>query len=417
MATIAPFGRPFSMMAKPISACCNLSCAYCYYKGTRDEHNSVSSEFFHHSTSLVEMKDSLLEEFIRQYIEAQTVPEVMFTWHGGEPLMLSISFFQKVLKWQQYYAQGRRISNCLQTNGTLLTDEWCRFFADNHFLIGISIDGPKDQHDVYRRNYADAPSFDRVMHGLELLNRYGVEWNALATVNAANVLEPRRFYEFFRSIDCRFLQFTPVVERVPLHANESSHSFLPGTTEGGEVLPFSVTPEAWGNFLCEVFDLWVRRDVGSVFVQLFDATLANWVSVQPGVCSMGKDCGNASVIEADGTVYVCDHFAFPDFRLGNIRHQTITSMIYGERLRHFARQKTDALTPQCKKCRFLFACHGECPRNRFVRDENGHFGHNYLCAGYYRFFTHVSLAMNFMARELREGRPPANIMQHLPSLL
>lgn len=405
MPTIAPFGRPFPMMAKPVGSCCNLSCAYCYYKGT-----SVSRT---HGSSLVEMNDSLLEEFIRQYIEAQTVTDVVFTWHGGEPLMLSVAFFEKVLKLQRRYAQGHGIQNCLQTNGTLLTDEWCRFLVDNHFLVGISIDGLQHQHDTYRKNHTGRPSFNSVMRGLELLNRYGVEWNALATVNDANVREPREFYEFFRSIGCRFLQFTPVVERV----SHSSSSFLPGTTEGGSVLPFSVTPDDWGHFLCEVFDLWVRHDVGSIYVQLFDATLANWVGVPPGVCAMGTDCGNASVIEVDGTVYACDHFAFPDFRLGNIRQQSITSMVYGERLQHFARQKTQALTPQCRKCRFLFACHGECPRNRFVRDENGHFGHNYLCRGYYHFFQHVTPFMNFMANELREGRPPANIMQHLSSSL
>ena len=403
MPTIAPFGRPFSMMAKPIGACCNLACSYCYYQGTSESRERAT-------TSLLEMKESLLEEFIRQYIEAQTVSDVVFTWHGGEPLMLPVEFFEKVLKLQRRYAQGHNIQNCIQTNGTLLTDDWCQFLVDNHFLVGISIDGAQHQHDAYRRNHAGKPSFNRVMKGLELLHRHGVEWNALATVNDSNVREPQQFYHFFRSIGCQFLQFTPVVER-----SSDSSQFLPGTTEGGEVLPFSVKPDDWGRFLCEVFDQWVRRDVGKLYVQLFDATLANWVGVQPGVCSMGTDCGNASVIEVDGTVYACDHFAFPDFRLGNIREQTITSMMYGERLRHFAKQKTEALTPQCKGCRYLFACHGECPRNRFVRDEHGHFGHNYLCRGYYHFFQHVVPAMNFMANELREGRPPANIMKHLSS--
>ena len=399
MKTVAPFSHPFTMMAKPIGSCCNLACTYCYYKGTAESRGQ--------GTTLMTMSDTLLETFIRQYIEAQTVEDVLFTWHGGEPLMLSVPFFKKVLKLQERYAQGHRIHNCLQTNGMLFTEEWCRFLVDNNFLVGISIDGPRHQHDAYRRNHAGATSFDKVMKGLEIINRYGVEWNALATVNHANVREPQEFYEFFRSIGCRFLQFTPVVERASL----TSH-FLPGTTEGGEVLPFSVNPDEWGQFLCEVFDQWVSKDVGSVFVQLFDATLANWVGVQPGVCAMGTDCGNASVIEVDGSVYACDHFAFPEFMLGNIQQQTITSMVYGERLRHFARQKTEALTPQCQECRFLFACHGECLRNRFVRDEHGHPGHNYLCRGYYRFFDYVSAAMNYMAGELRECRPPANIMKN-----
>ena len=409
MATIAPFGHPFTMMAKPIGACCNLACTYCYYKGTLGRRESsqngmgTDTPSTPHPTS--KMRESLLEEFIRQYIEAQTVAEVMFTWHGGEPLMLSVPFFEKVLKLQRRYANGRKIANCIQTNGTLLTDEWCRFFVDNNFLVGISIDGTREQHDAYRQNHAGKPSFDRVMQGVELLNHYGVEWNALATIHAANVGEPRRFYEFFRSIGYYFLQFTPIVERISHNAEPSFQTFLPGTTEGGELIPCSVTPESWGNFLCEVFDMWFQHDVGAIFVQLFEATLANWVGVQPGLCSMGTTCGNASVIEADGTVYACDHFAFPEFRLGNIRQEAIASMAYGERLRHFARQKTEALTPQCRKCPYLFACHGECPRNRFVRDVHGNFGHNYLCAGYYRFFKHVTPAMDYMANEWRAGRP------------
>ncbi len=409
MPTIAPFGYPFNMMAKPIGACCNLACTYCYYKGTQGSRESQQHDMgtdvvsLPHPTS--KMRESLLEEFIRQYIEAQTVAEVMFTWHGGEPLMLSIPFFEKVLKLQRQHANGHKIANCLQTNGTLLTDEWCRFFADNDFLVGISIDGTREQHDAYRQSLGGKPSFDRVMRGVQLLNHHGVEWNALATVHAANVGEPRQSYEFFRSIGCQYLQFTPIVERISHQTGASYSAFLPGTTEGGELIPCSVSPESWGKFLCEVFDQWFHYDVGKVFVQLFEATLANWVGMQPGLCSMGMTCGNASVIEADGTVYACDHFAFPEFRLGNIRQEAIATIAYGSRLRDFARRKTETLTPQCRQCPYLFACHGECPRNRFVRDTHGHFGHNYLCAGYFRFFHHVAPAMDFMSQQLRNGLP------------
>jgi uncharacterized protein len=359
------------VMLKPVGARCNLACDYCYYLG-RGLHTGPV------------MDEALLDVFIRQYLEAQTMPEVLFTWHGGEPLLRGLAFYRRALELQRRYGRGRQIDNCLQTNGTLLTDEWCRFLTDNHFLVGISIDGPQSMS-AFRGD-----SWDRVMHGIRLLQQHGVEWNAMATVNAANVGHPVAFYHFFRDIGCEFLQFTPVVE--------------PDRPDS------SVTADAWGRFLCAVYDEWVRRDVGRLFVQLFDATLANWCGVTPGVCSMAPTCGQAAVMEADGTVYSCDHFVGPEQRLGNIRQQTLTALLYGDRQRQFGHDKLRLLPRQCRECRWRFACHGECPKNRHATDCYGEPGLNVLCAGYRQFFAHVAADMDFMKAEIDAGRPPANIM-------
>ena len=383
MSIAIPFGSPLYVMLKPVGSRCNLACQYCYYleKGKLYPEQAPLSE-------------ELLETFIRQYIEAQTMPEVLFTWHGGEPLLQPLSFYRKALELQQRYARGRQIDNCLQTNGTLLTDEWCEFLRENRFLVGISIDGPQTYHDAYR-----CRSFDKVMRGIRLLQKHNVEWNAMATVNHLNADDPVGFYRFFKEIGCQYLQFTPVVERVESRVES-----------GGQVRDISVTPEQWGRFLCGVYDEWKQKDIGQIFVQLFDATLANWAGEPPGICSMSPTCGRAAVMEANGDVYSCDHFVFPEYRLGNIRQQSLTEMLYGERQQQFGRNKHAGLPRQCRECRFLFACHGECPKNRFLKDKYGEPGLNYLCKGYQQFFAHVAADMDFMKAELDAGRSPANLM-------
>ena len=383
--TAVAFGSPLYVMAKPAGAACNLHCSYCYYLS--------KSQLYSEGGARV-MSDDLLEEFVRQYLEAQTQPEVLFTWHGGEPLLRPLSFYERALRLQRRYARGRHVDNCLQTNGTLLTDEWCRFFRDHHFLIGISIDGPQSLHDGYRRTRGGEPTWQQVMRGIRLLEQYGVEWNAMATVNRLNADHSRQFYRFFRDIGCQYLQFTPVVER----------------SADGRVADYSVTPRQWGNFLCGVYDEWVARDVGSIFVQTFDATLANWCGVAPGVCSLSTMCGHSLALEWNGDVYSCDHYVFPQHLLGNIRRESLTAMAYSPRQQQFRRLKTDGLPRQCRECRWLKACHGECPKNRFVADCYGAPGLNYLCPGYRQFFAHVAADMDFMRAELEAGRPPANVM-------
>ena len=395
-----PFAKPLYVMLKPAGAHCNLACKYCYYL----EKNNLYQNTPRHL-----MSDEMLEQFTREYIEAQTMPQVLFTWHGGEPLMRSIDFYKKALALQKKYAHGKQIDNVIQTNGTLLTDEWCEFFAKNHWLVGISIDGPQEYHDHYRVTPAGKPSWEKVMQGISLLKKHRVEWNAMAVVNAYNAEHPLEFYHFFRDNGCQYLQFTPIVERLTEHEDGRTLASLADDRE----IPLadaSVTPQQWGNFLCTIFDDWVRHDVGKTFVEIFDCTLANWMGVLPGICAYSKECGHAGVMEHNGDVYSCDHFVFPEYKLGNIRDQSLIDMLYGEKQQVFSRLKHTSLPRQCKECDMEFACHGECPKNRFEKDKYGEPGLNYLCQGYYQYYSHVAPYMDFMKRELLAQRPPANIM-------
>ena len=398
-----PFAKPLYVMLKPAGAHCNLACKYCYYL----EKNNLYQNSHRHL-----MSDEMLEQFTREYIEAQTMPQVLFTWHGGEPLMRSIDFYKKALALQKKYAHGKQIDNVIQTNGTLLTDEWCEFFAQNHWLVGISIDGPQEYHDHYRVTPAGKPSWEKVMQGISLLKKHRVEWNAMAVVNAYNAEHPLEFYHFFRDNGCQYLQFTPIVERLTEHEDGRTLASLADDRE----IPLadaSVTPQQWGNFLCTIFDDWVRHDVGKTFVEIFDCTLANWMGVLPGICAYSKECGHAGVMEHNGDVYSCDHFVFPEYKLGNIREQSLIDMLYGEKQQAFSRLKHTSLPRQCKECDMEFACHGECPKNRFEKDKYGEPGLNYLCQGYYQYYSHVAPYMDFMKRELLAQRPPANIMNVL----
>lgn len=374
MATISPFARPLYVMAKPVGAACNLRCKYCYYleksKLFPNEHNT--------------MDDETLERFIRDYIQSQSMQQVLFTWHGGEPMLRPLAFYEKVIELQKRYAGGRIIENSLQTNGTLITDEYAKFFVKNGWLIGVSIDGPKEYHDAYRRSAGGGATFDNVMKGIDILNRYKVEWNAMAVINNLNGNHPLEFYHFFKRIGCRYIQFTPVVDASRL----------------GELTPYSVRPRQWGEFLCRLFDEWVRNDVGKYFIQIFDATLANWCGVAPGVCSLAKYCGHAGVMEHNGNVYSCDHFVYPEYLLGNIKTKGLVEMMYSERQTKFGHDKYDTLPRQCKECKWLFACNGECPKNRLLNTKDGESGLNYLCEGYQMYFEHVAPVMEHMRRNI-----------------
>lgn len=396
-----PFGRPMYVMAKPVGAACNLRCSYCYYL-------EKAGRLYEHSSQM--MSEELLDTFICEYIHSQTTLEVLFTWHGGEPLLRPISFYEKALELQRRYADGRKVANSIQTNATLLDDEWCEFFKRNDFLVGVSIDGPQAMHDTFRVARDGRSSYHEVMRGLRLLAKHRVEWNAMATVNAANVKYPLEFYRFFRDeLDCRFLQFTPVVERM---YDDNGRNLLAHAGQiQGDVMPYSVGPKEWGEFLCALFDEWVRNDVGRMFVQLFDSTLANWVGQPPGVCTMSRNCGHAAVIEYNGDVYSCDHFVFEDYKLGNLLTSSLSKMMYGRRQSEFGEAKHKTLPSQCRRCQYEFACHGECPRNRFVKAKNGEAGLNYLCKGYYAYFDHVAPYMDYMRRQLQRGEAPAKVME------
>lgn len=401
MAVASPFSRPLYVMTKPAGASCNLACEYCYYL--------EKLQLYRHDTRHV-MSDEMLERFVKQYIESQTMQQVLFCWHGGETLMRPLSFYEKVVRLQRQYAQGRQIDNVIQTNGTMIDDRWAQFFHDQGWLVGVSIDGPEEFHDEYRRNKAGRPSWRQVMKGINCLNKHQVEWNAMAVVNDFNADYPHDFYQFFKDIGCHYLQFTPIVERISPHPDRRHLASMADDVQA-ELADFSVTPEQWGHFLCTVFDQWVRNDVGSTFVQLFDTTLANWMGMDGSLCTMARECGHAGVMEYNGDVYSCDHFVFPEYKLGNIRDNTLTEMMYSERQQAFGQNKYRSLPQQCKSCQYLFACHGECPKNRFSETAQGEPGLNYLCQGYYRFFEHVAPYMDFMKRELTAHRPPSNVME------
>ncbi len=402
MPTFAPFAKPLYVMLKPVGSLCNLDCDYCYYLEKVNLYNPKKNQV---------LSEELLERFVKEYIESQTMPDVMFTWHGGETLMRPLSFYKKAIELQKKYANGRRIDNSIQTNGTLLNDDWCKFFKENNFLVGISIDGPQEFHDEYRRDKMGRPSFQRVMRGIKLLKKHDVDFNCLAVVNDYNVDYPLDFYRFFKEIDCRYIQFTPIVERLRKTTSPLKLATAEEEDETVELAEFSVTPKKWGQFLCAIFDEWVKEDVGTVFIQIFDSTLANWVGEQPGLCTMAKTCGHAGVMEFNGDVYSCDHFVFPEYRLGNIYSKPLASMMYSDEQLKFGNDKFDKLPQQCRECDMLFACYGECPKNRFTLDKYGNKGLNYLCEGYYMFYSHVAPYMDFMKKELQAKRPPANVMQ------
>ena len=398
---LSPLSRPLYVMPKPVGSACNLACDYCYYLEKRHLYGGSPSV----------MSDATLEAFVSQYIQAQTGREVLFTWHGGEPLLRPLAFYERAMELQRRYGGGRSIYNCIQTNGTLLTDEWCRFLARNGWLVGVSIDGPRQLHDAYRRTRGGEGSFDAVAEGIRRLRDHGVEWNVMGVVNALNAGHASEVYGFYKELGAQFIQFTPIVERLHRHA-DGRHLAAPdsGAGRGADAVPrtvmapYSVAPEQYGRFLVAVFDEWVCHDVGELYVQLFDSTLACWVGEEPGLCTMAPTCGHAMAVEANGDLYSCDHFVFPEFRLGNIHSTPLATMAYGERQAAFGRAKAEGLAPRCRACRWLFACHGGCPKDRFGG------GANYLCEAYAAFFEHVAPAMDFMANELRHSRPPANVM-------
>jgi uncharacterized protein len=386
--TITPFARPLYISVKPTGALCNLRCSYCYYLDKKNLYPD-KKDFL--------LSDNLLEDFTKQYLQSQTLEEVMFTWHGGEPLLRGIDFYKKAIKLQKKYGRQLRIANSIQTNGTLLTDEWCRFLKENNFLIGISIDGTENQHNIYRRSAGGKPTFAKVVNGIDLLKKHRNDYNIMAVVHNYNVDYPLDFYNFFKNTDSRFIQFSPVVEI---------------STEG-KLIPQSVDSEKWGDFLIAIFNEWVRKDVGIFYIQYFDSALANWIGVPPGVCIFAETCGHAGAMEFNGDVYSCDHFVFPEYKLGNIRKQTLTGMMYSDKQFDFGASKRDALPSKCKNCKFLFACRGECPKNRIIKTETQESGLNYLCSGYYKFFKHIAPYMDFMKAELEAERPPSNIMYAL----
>jgi len=399
-------------MTKPAGPLCNLDCSYCFYL--------EKTKLFPKNHSF-KMSDEVLQAYIKGYIEAQPGQDVSFAWQGGEPTLAGLPFFKKVIALQQQYAGSKRIENAFQINGTTLTDEWCAFLKANNFLVGISIDGPEALHDAYRVDRKGRGTYREVVRGIELCKKHGVEFNTLTVVNAKNVQKPLEVYRFLREIGSQYIQFIPLVERRADSASAQlglglSHPPDLSSTAAmrfePEVTDWSVPARALGEFYCKIFDRWVSRDVGKVYVQLFDVTLGKWVGAPGGgVCMYAETCGRAMAMEHNGDLYACDHYVYPRYHLGNVMNESIASMADSPQMQDFGEAKRSTLTKQCRECEVSFCCNGDCPKHRFARADDGEYGVSYLCAGLKQFFQHSTPAMQTMAELYRNRRSPAEIMQ------
>jgi len=396
--------KSFHIMAKPHGPICNLNCTYCYYLEKENLYATNGRDF--------RMREDVLENYIRQYIDTHPSPTIQFAWQGGEPTLLGVPYFERVVELQGKYAKGKKIENAFQTNGTLLDDQWGEFLAVNKFLVGLSIDGPEELHDVYRVDKGGQPTFKRVMRGLEVLKKHSVEFNTLTVINRKNSYRANEVYRFLKQIGSKFLQFIPIVEQV---ANEPDPNGLvllkPYSRQKTTVSEWSVEALQFGRFLQQVFDLWVMQDVGRVFVQIFDVALESWYGLPQSLCVFAPDCGRALAVEHNGDLYSCDHFVYPDNRLGNIMERSLGSLITSPQQSRFGTAKSAALPSECRQCDVRFACNGECPKHRFTQTASGEYGLNYLCAGYKHFFRHIDPYMRFMANELRQNGAPARVME------
>jgi uncharacterized protein len=395
---------PFQVLSKPIGPVCNLDCTYCFY---------LEKEKLYPERHDWKMAPEVLEAFIRQYIAANEQDHVVFAWQGGEPTLLGVDYFRRIRALQKRYADGKRIENAIQTNGILLDEEWVEFLAEQRFLVGISIDGPARLHDIYRRNKGAQPTHAAVERGVSLLRSSGVAFNTLTTVNRANGDEPLEVYRYLKSIGSEFIQFIPVVERsAPARTQDGLVLIAPSSAEPAGVTDWSVTPTQYGEFLCSIFDEWVCDDVGTRFVQSFEVALQIWAGMPSSLCVFGETCGSALAIEHQGDLYSCDHYVYPEFRLGNIMKQDLATLAHSGQQHAFGQAKKTNLPPECVQCEVLAACNGECPKHRFMLASDGTRRLNYLCAAYKRFFTHADPYLYFMACELAQRRSPASVMKY-----
>jgi uncharacterized protein len=402
---------PFHLMTKPAGPDCNLNCRYCFY---------LEKEALYKNKKQHRMSFETLDEYIRQYCESQPTPELTFAWQGGEPSLMGVDFFEKAVELQRKYAGGRPVHNAFQTNGILLDNDWCKFLKKENFLVGLSLDGPRFIHDRFRVNRGGQPSFNQVMKTLKRFKCHGVEFNTLTCVTKQSAPHAKEIYEFLRSAGSTFMQFIPIIERKPSEAASKlglkldiPPDFQQDDTDP-RVMPWTVEPLQYGTFLSTVFDCWIQQDVGRIFVQIFDAMLGAWMGMNPPLCVFGETCGDAMVMEHNGDVYACDHFVYPEFHLGNIHQTPLTAMVGTPAQEKFGKKKKEELPSQCRQCNFYFACHGECPKHRFLKTKDGEPGLNWLCEGYKYFMSHIDPYMRQMAQLVRTGHPAAEIMQMIP---
>ncbi len=400
--------RTYHAMVKPVGAICNLDCRYCYY---------LHKEQLLGSPSKFRIADDILEAHIRQYIEGQDRDEVVFSWQGGEPTLLGIGFFEKVIELERKYKKPlQRVENDLQTNGTLLNDDWGAFLRTNNFLVGLSIDGPKELHDLYRIAKDGKPTFGRVLAAVQMLHRHGVQFNALCVVNRMNAKKPLDVYRFLKNeIGAREIQFIPCVEpknfftvapqmwdpsNMPQQDSPSAHPGNPDSV----VTDWSVDPDDWGYFLCKVWDDWYRRDIGKVFVNQFENAVAVWMGKNSQMCVYHEFCGKAVALEHDGSLYSCDHYVYPEYKLGNIRETSSSRMVFSPRQQEFGFNKLHSLPTRCRRCSYLFFCYGECPKNRLIRTPEGEPSLNYLCSGLQKFWHHIDRDVQDICHSIARGK-------------
>lgn len=402
--------KAFHIMTKPIGPICNLDCKYCFY---------LEKEKLFPSNENFKMRDEVLESYIRQYIENQQVPEISFAWQGGEPTLLGVEYFRKIVALQNKYAGGKKITNALQTNGTLLNEEWGAFLAENHFLVGLSIDGPPKLHDHYRVDKKGRDTYSQVIRGLRLLKKYKVEFNTLTVVNRVNSQKPLELYRFLKENGSGYIQFIPLVERMAdaeatkLGLDLATPPRVDDEQARLPVTDWSVDPKQYGEFLVAIYDEWVTQDVGRIFIQLFDVALGNWMGMGGGLCVFSENCGSALAMEHNGDVYSCDHYVYPRYKLGNILENGLGDMVNSDFQRDFGTAKSATLPKYCRDCEVRFACHGECPKHRFLSTPDGEKGLNYLCRAYKRFFNHADPSMKRMVGLIRSGRTAADVMRPL----
>ena len=384
----------FNMMFKPIGAECNIGCSYCYYQDKvrlYDEHSYLSLD--------------LIEKVIKEYIDINASEQIVFDWHGGEPLLLGLDYFKKIVEIQRKYRGNKHIYNTVQTNATLLTADFAAFFKENNFLVGVSIDGPQDVHGKFRKDKGGNSTFLKVMRGIELLHRCAVDFNTLTTISKAGEGRGSEVYRFLKNIGSRYMQFMPVYEYV-----DSKNNIVSPDDEQSVLASWSVSPIEYGKFMCDIFDCWVRNDVGSYFVNLFDSTLANYCGMNPGTCVYSETCGANAVMERNGDIFPCDHFVYPRYKLGNVKESSLREIVSSENAARFGIDKRNSLPAQCLRCEYYFACHGECPKHRFAKSDKNESGLNSLCEGLYYFFSHVDPYMQTMKNLVLEGKEAKLIM-------
>lgn len=387
--------QAFNIMLKPAGSLCNLGCAYCYYLDKSELYGGREPR----------MALDVLEQVTKAYIEANDVPQVQFVWHGGEPLVMGLDFYRKAVDFQKKYAAGKKVFNSIQTNGVLVDAAWAKFFRENNFLVGLSLDGPAHIHNRYRLDKGGKPTFDSVMRGLEILKGEGVEFNTLTTVNRCSESHGKEVYEFLKATGSRFMQFLPVAEFVRIRGKKARPVIVEPGADGAQSAFWSVSAKGFGEFMCDVFDVWVKADVGKYYVQLFDSTLSAWCGQREAVCTLGRTCSGNAVIEHNGDLYVCDHFVYPRYRLGNVLTTPIRELMNSVKVLRFAYGKYSSLPKRCTRCPYLPACNGECPQHRDAQT-----GVNVLCDGYRLFFDHTAPVWDRMRALLAAGRAPAEIM-------